>query len=127
MNGWSSNERVTARRLPPSGDRTRVATPGTVPEMLRRLLVLVVVPLVTAGCGLATVETTGGTDDGKIDVTRSAVLEGPTVPAAPPPSTSWSPNLDALAAERVRFDAAYAPVAFTLPSLGAVLTGLIPD
>ena len=96
MNGWSSNERFTARRLPPSGDRTRVATPGTVPEMLRRLLVLVVVPLVTAGCGLATVETTGGTDDGKIDVARSAVLEGPTVPAPPPPSTSWSPNLDAL-------------------------------
>lgn len=38
-----------------------------------------------------------------------------------------TPNLDALAARGVRFERAYAPVPFTLPSHATLLTGVNPD
>jgi arylsulfatase A-like enzyme len=40
---------------------------------------------------------------------------------------SLSPRLDALAAESVVFEHAFAPTSFTLPSVGALLTGRSPD
>lgn len=38
-----------------------------------------------------------------------------------------TPHLDALAAESVLFERVFAPAPFTLPSVGALLTGLYPD
>jgi len=38
-----------------------------------------------------------------------------------------TPHLDRLAAESVRFEAAYAPAPFTLPSIASLLTGRYPD
>jgi arylsulfatase len=38
-----------------------------------------------------------------------------------------TPNLDALARQSLVFEAAYAPTSFTLPSIGALLTGRYPE
>ena len=109
------------------------AVPGTLTRRWQRIgagvtvAVFVLIPLPKSSRTLKGLVSSLGSHRPDIIWISLDTLRRDAVGAYTAPGRSFTPNLDALAAESVRFDRAYASVPFTLSSHMTSFTGVYPD